>query len=187
MTTQADRADQLDPGSRDARVRASSIADQWTRRAILDMVRESGGQISERPIYQGSSVSRPDAEPMAALGTIRYVEAAARHNARRYIRDAREAGHGWHGIGAALGLTGGTGYGETVAEAAYTYAAGDLDSAYARSYGRSFTWTCPSCDGTIHDRGPYSGPENDEEDHARDCPRLAAVVAAFDAQWEAEA
>ena len=86
MTTQADRADQLDPGSRDARVRASSVADQWTRRAILDMVRESGGQISERPIYQGSSVARPDAEPMAALGTIRYFEAAARHNARRYIR-----------------------------------------------------------------------------------------------------
>lgn len=73
-----------------------------------------------------------------------------------------------------------------MAEAAYTYAAGDLDSAYARSYGRLFTWTCPSCDGTIHDRGPYSGPENDEEGHARDCSRLAAV-AAFDAQWEAEA
>ena len=85
MTTQADRAD------------------QWTRRAILDMVRESGGHISERPIYLGSSVSRPDAEPMAALGTIRHVEAAARHNARRYIRDAREAGHGWHDIGAAAG------------------------------------------------------------------------------------
>ncbi len=55
-----------------------------------------------------------------------------------------------------LGLTGGTGYGETVAEAAYTYAAGDLDSAYARSYGRSFTWTCPSCDGTIHEPGGHT-------------------------------
>ena len=121
---------------------------------------------------------------MAALGTIRYVEAAARHSARRYIRDARdarEAGHGWHAIGAALGLTGGTGYGETVAEAAYTYAAGDVDSDLVRSYGRSFSWTCPSCDGTMHDWGPYSGPENDEEGHARDCSRLAAAVAAFDA------
>ncbi len=169
MTTQADRAD------------------QWTRRAILDMVRESGGHISERPIYLGSSVSRPDAEPMAALGTIRHVEAAARHNARRYIRDAREAGHGWHDIGAVLGMTGGTGYGETVAEAAYTYPAGDLDSAYARDYGRSFTWTCPSCDAAIHDRGPYSGPANDKEGHARDCSRLAAAVAEREAQWEAEA
>lgn len=74
-----------------------------------------------------------------------------------------------------------------MAEAAYTYAAGSPDSDYARSYGRSFTWTCPSCDGAIRDRGLLAGPADDEEGHGRDCTRLAAAAAAWDAQWEAEA
>jgi hypothetical protein len=178
MTTPADQV-------REARARAARRADQWTRRAVLDMVGESGGVLTERPIYEGSAVTRPDAEPMDALRTIGSGEAAARNAGRRYIRHAREAGSTWHEIAGALGLTAGDG--ETAAEAAYTYAAGSPDSDYARRYGRSFTWTCPSCDGTIHDRGLLSGPANDEEGHGRDCIRLAEAEAEWDAQWEAEA
>jgi len=62
-----------------------------------------------------------------------------------------------------------------------------VDSAYAGDYDRLFTWTCLSCEAAIRDRGPHSGPENDEEGHARDCSRLAAAVAEREAQREAGA
>jgi len=37
-------ADQADKDGRDARAKAADIARQWTRRAVLGIVRESGGQ-----------------------------------------------------------------------------------------------------------------------------------------------
>jgi hypothetical protein len=52
-------------------------------------------------------------------------------------------------------------------------------------YGRSFGWTCRSCDKAISDRGPCNGPADDEHGHARNCTRLAATIADWDAQWEA--
>lgn len=56
----------------------------------------------------------------------------------------------------------------------------------ARRYGRSFTWTCQSCDKAISDRGLISGPADNEHGHAGNCPRLAAAIARWDARWETE-
>jgi hypothetical protein len=75
--------------------------------------------------------------------------------------------------------------GETIAEAAYTYAAGHPGTETARRYGRSVIWTCPSCDSLVSDRGPCNGPADDEHGHASTCRRLAATISAWQAQWEA--
>ena len=76
--------------------------------------------------------------------------------------------------------------GLSVAEAAYTYAAGNPYTDTAVRYGRSFTWRCRSCDQAISDRGLIAGPADDELGHTDDCPRLAAAIAEWDAGWEAE-
>ena len=76
--------------------------------------------------------------------------------------------------------------GLTVAEAAYTYAAGNPCTDTAIRYGRSCVWWCRSCDQAISDRGLIAGPADDELGHTDDCGRLAAAVAEWDAGWEAE-
>ena len=88
-------------------------------------------------------------------------------------------------IGAALGLPSGgdVGAGETIAEAAFGYAAGPPGSHWNRTYGPSVTWRCLACSGLVSDRGPVSGPRDDEPGHAAGCQRLAAAVAAWDASW----
>jgi hypothetical protein len=79
---------------------------QWARRAVFGIVRETGGQIIERPMFRRDPESGPtrDAEPVAGLRAARDVELAARFCARGCIRHAREAGHDWHEIRAALGI-----------------------------------------------------------------------------------
>jgi hypothetical protein len=91
-------------------------------------------------------------------------------------------------IGAALGLPSGgdVGAGETIAEAAFRYAAGSADSHWNRTYGPSVTWRCPACGGLVSDRGPVSGPRDDEPGHTDGCQRLAAAVAAWEASWSDE-
>ena len=131
---------------------------------------------------------RPRPGPLAGARSARDIELGSRHAAREYIRAAREAGHGWDEIGQALGLAPGGDAdqeGLTVAEAAYTYAAGRPDTE-APWRPRSFTWRCRSCEQAISDRGLIAGPADDELGHAEDCPRLAAAVADWDASWEAE-
>jgi hypothetical protein len=136
-----------------------------------------------------------DIGPLAGADVSRQIELAARDHVRDYIRFAREAGHTWHEIGTAMRL-GPDGdaqqAGDTVAEAAFTYAAGHPGTEHARLYGRSVAWHCGSCDRAISDHGLYNGLADDERGHAGDCPRLAATIAAhhaeceaFDAEWEA--
>jgi hypothetical protein len=50
---------------------------------------------------------------------------------------------------------------------------------------RSVSWRCGSCDEVIIDRGLCDSPAEDERGHTRSCPRLAATIAAWDAEWEA--
>ena len=104
-------------------------------------------------------------------------------------RAAREAGHSWDQIGHALEVIPNADadqVGLTVAQAAYTYAAGSPHTDTAVRYGRSFLWRCRSCDQAISDRGLIAGPADDELGHAEDCLRLAAAIAGWDADWEAE-
>ncbi len=158
------------------------------RRTAFTLARDSGSQAITRPAYPGSRTTVRDVEPLAGMRAARNLELGARRTAREYIRAAREAGHSWHDIGTALELHPGGDLqqaGETIAGAAYTYAAGHPGTETARRYGRSFIWTCPSCDSLISDRGLCNGPADDEHGHASTCRRLAMTVAVWDAQWEA--
>jgi hypothetical protein len=117
-------------------------------------------------------VARPDAEPMAALRVIRYVESAAA-NARQQIhplhprrargrvevaRHRRRPGPWPRRSPAQIPL----------AEVAYEHAAGEPERAWSDT---SFPWTCSACAGLIIDRGPAygGGPEDDEPGHAQGC------------------
>ena len=158
--------------------------------AVQRIVRDTGGQFVTRPLFGGEpdGPTTRDAEPLTGLGTARAAELAARGLARRYVRAAREDGHSWTVIGAALGLPSGgdVGAGETIAEAAFRYAAGPPNSHWNQTYGPSVTWRCPACGGLVSDRGPVSGPRDDEPGHNAGCQRLAAAVAAWEASWAGE-
>ena len=172
----------------DDRLNALRTARDAARRAAIEVARSAGAQIITRPAYQGAQMTIRDLEPLAGMRASRQVELGARGAARDYIRQAREAGHGWHQIGQALELVPGADLdqqGMTVAEAAYSYAAGRPDTDTALRYGRSFVWTCRSCEHAISDRGLCDGPADDEHGHADNCARLSATVADWDAQWEA--
>lgn len=172
----------------DDRLSALRTARNAARRAAIEVARSAGAQFITRPAYQGAQIDIRDLEPLAGMRASRQVELGARGAVRDYIRQAREAGHGWHRIGQALELVPGADpdqQGMTVAEAAYSYAAGRPDTDTALRYGRSFVWTCQSCEQAIGDRGLCSGPAEDEHGHADNCPRLSATVADWDAQWEA--
>ena len=181
--------------SLEAREKAVSAARQAARHAAVGLAREQGAQVISRPAFRGAQGIIQDVEPFAGLRAAREVELGARHTARGYIRDAREAGHTWQQIGTALDLTPGGEAdldGGTAAEAAYSYAAGSPGPEAAWRYGRSFSWTCGSCEGLISDRGLCNGPADDERGHADGCARLAATIAAWDAEsaaldaaWEA--
>lgn len=165
------------------------------RREAFQLARDSGAQITSRPVLRGDTQPTvADVEPAAGARAARDLELAARGTARDYIRQAREAGHDWDQIGHALGLVPGGGAGReglTAGDAAYTYAAGRPDTE-APWQPRSFYWTCRSCDQNISDRGLVQGPADDEPGHAENCTRLGAAQASWnaqaaqrDAEWEA--
>jgi hypothetical protein len=159
---------------------------------VFRLARDSGADLADRPILSSRNeliTTVRDVEPLAGARAARDLELAARHTARDYIRQAREAGRGWEQIGHALGVTPGADAdqaGLTIAEAAYTYAAGNPHTDTAIRYGRSFAWQCRSCEQVISDRGPIACPADNEPGHGEGCGRLAAAVAEWDAGWEAE-
>jgi hypothetical protein len=174
-----------DPGER---ARQFAAVGDHARGAVIDLARDRGAEFTTRPA-RDSGLTVPDLEPLTGARAARDVELGARHAARGYIRQAREAEHGWDQIGQALGVAPNADAdqtGLTDAEAAYTYAAGSPYTDTAVRYGRSFVWRCRSCDQAISDRGPIAGPADDELGHTGDCPRLASAVAEWDAGWEAE-
>jgi hypothetical protein len=179
-----------EPRNRQACVKVAEAARQWIRRAVLDIVCQSGGRTVIRPIFSQRPdlhMTTTDAEPMAGILAVRQVEHAARKLTREYVRQAREDGHTWQEIGAALDLSASAAHrGVSLAEAAYDDMAGDPDSEYASQYGRTFAWTCPTCRAVVSDRGPCSGPAEDEQGHADGCARLASKIAAWESGWDDE-
>ena len=167
-----------------ARKQIADLARQWSTRAVLGIVRESGGQIVDRPVFP----DRPDlllkitgTNAMAGLQATVALKHAARKLSLDYVRYAREDGHSWQDIGIALGVSADPEAGISAAEAAYEYAAGTTPA------WRSFAWVCLQCRATIIDRGPDVGhPADCEEGHADDCTRLAAAVAAWTASRDDE-
>lgn len=168
-----------------AQWQATDAARHEARSAIERLALNAGAQISTRPAWPGSDITVNDVDALAGLNAARNLELGARHTARDYIRQARDAGHTWHDIGAILNLTRDADTaGESYAEAAYDYAAGqpDPDAPWRQ---RSFRWTCRACNQAIADHGIWNGPADDEQGHAQDCPRLAATIRKWDAHWEA--
>ena len=175
-----------DPGER---ARQFAAIGDHARRAVISLARNRGAELTIREADRHSGMTARDLEPLTGARAARDIELGARHAARDYIRQAREAGHSWDQIGHALGVAPNADADQTglsVAEAAYSYAAGSPYTDTAVRYGRSFTWRCRSCDQAISDRGLIAGPAGDELGHTGDCPRLAATVAEWDAGWEAE-
>jgi hypothetical protein len=167
-------------------------ARETARREASRLARDADAAIVTRPMFRGDKEPAVrDVEPVAGARAARDLELAALGTARDYIRQAREAGHGWEQIGRALGLDPGVGpdRGEaTAADAAFTYATG-RPGTEAPWEPRYFGWTCRSCDQPIADRGLIQGSADDEPGHAQNCPRLAAAIAEWDtqaAQWAAE-
>jgi len=179
-----------DTNARDAE-RRSHEARATARREAFRLARDSGAEIVTRPVFRGDNQPTVrDVEPLAGARAAHDLEVSARGIARDYIRQAREAGHGWEQIGRALRLDASDpDRGEaTPADAAYTYVVGRRESEPPWE-PRYFGWTCRSCDKSITDRGLIQGPADDELGHADDCPRLAAAVAEWDAEterWEAD-
>jgi anti-sigma regulatory factor (Ser/Thr protein kinase) len=167
--------------------RAQASPGYRTIQAIRDLARDRGAEFITRPNFPGSRLTVDSLEPLTGARAARDIELTSRHAARDYIRQAREAGHGWEQIGHALGITPNADAdqaGLTVAED--TYAAGNPHTDTAIRYGRSFVWRCQSCDQAISDHGLIAGPHDNEIGHAENCGRLAAAVAEWDAGWEAE-
>ena len=179
--------DRPEPGGREARTKLVNDARRRARRATLDIVRESGGRVVDRPVFRGGpdrDMTTTEAEPMAGLQAACHLEHAARSVARDCIRNAREDGRSWQEIGVALGLDTTEDRGISVAEAAYDYAASEPFSEYDP---RSVPWTCKACLAVIADRGPGTGhPADAEPGHADGCSRLAATIAAWHASWDEE-
>jgi hypothetical protein len=161
-------------------------ASRAARRAAIDLARSEGTQLTARPAFPGSQIVTTDLRPLEGARALRRIEIGARQEALEYIRQAREDGASWDQIGRTLGLSPGTGEsGTTVAEAAYTYAAGSPDTDLARRYDRSFGWVCGTCQRFIDDRGVQTGPADDEHGHTETCQRLAQTITAWETQWEA--
>ena len=169
----------------DERASAANAA----RQALIGLARDRGFDFTPSPAGRSLGFTTRDLEPLTGARAGRDIELASRRAARDFIRQAREAGHGWEQIGHALGLSPNADAdqaGLTVAEATYTYAAGNPHTDTAIRYGRSFVWRCLSCDQAISDRGLIAGPADNEIGHADNCDRLAAAVAEWDTGWEAQ-
>ena len=158
---------------------------QWARRAVLGIVRESGGRTVARLVFRGQpglDLTITDADPMSGLKAAATLTSAARRLTLDYARQAREDGRSWREIGLAIGPGGVPEAAGDVADAAYDDLAGT--TAFAQS---AFAWVCPACRNMVIDRGPQAGnPADCEEGHASECPRLAAAVAAWNAAWDDE-
>jgi hypothetical protein len=173
----------------DERAKQFAAIRDHARQAVIGLARCRGAEFTTRPAFRDSDLTVRDLEPLTGARTARDIELGARHAARDYIRAAREAGHGWDQIGQALGLAPSADAdqaGLSVAEAAYTYAAGNPHTDTAIRYGRSFLWRCRSCDQVISDRGLIAGPADNEPGHTDSCPRLAAAIAEWNDGGEIE-
>jgi hypothetical protein len=176
------------PRPRSQRAIQFGHADHATRRAIITLATASGAEPVTRPAYRGSPVSVPDVRPLDGMRTARDLEIAARQAAQAYIRAARETGRSWTDIGYALEVRPGADpqqAGDTIAEAAYTYATENPGTTSARRFGRAIIWTCSACDQVITDHGPFNHPADNEHGHAPACQQLTAAIQAWDTQWEA--
>jgi len=169
---------------KDAVTAAASDAYFAAQSSVRRLAEAEGAEIRERPVWPGAFSTTRYAEPLAGIRAAQTVQRTAERVADDYVRHARVEGIGWREIGEALGLgEDGQRTGYDLAVAAYEHVVGEPDLLR----DPSFYYTCPACEQGISDRGPYeSHPEDNERGHAEGCTRLAADVAAWQAQRDAE-
>ncbi len=159
-------------------------------RAVLASVRRlaeaEGTEIRELPVWPGAFSTMRYAEPLAGIRAARTLARAAERAVGDYVKHARRDGISWQETGEALGLAeNGQRTGYDLAVRAFEYIT-DAEH-HDRFDTLSFYWTCPACEQGIGDRGPYeSHPEDNEHGHAEGCTRLAADIAAWQAERDAE-
>ncbi len=156
----------------------------YLRRHVQAMATAAGAPAIERPAWPGSLSTTTYAEPLAGLREAVSLRSSAERVIEDYAKYARVEGVSWREIGEALGLAADEA-GRSVAELAYEQVVGQPDLwSQVNMY-----WTCPACGQNVTDRGPYdSHPLDNEHGHAEDCSRMAAAVAACQAErdrWEA--
>jgi hypothetical protein len=107
------------------------------------------------------------------------LQGAIRQLLHEQARYARGDGEPWERIGARIyGPESGMGQADLATEAFHYVAADPGD-------GPSSAFTCGTCLGLVHDRGPEAGsPLDAERGHAPDCARFGELVRAYNAQWE---
>jgi hypothetical protein len=157
------------------------------RTALHRLVAESGGQMVRRPVFRdrpSADWMRDEPEPLAGIRAAVALEHEARRAIAESARYAREDGISWEQIGETLIPAHPRVEGSSRAEAAFAR----LSWSYDQWQSPSFNWTCPACLQLIRDYGPGIGghPSEIEEGHAESCERLAATVAAWNAQREDE-
>ncbi len=165
---------------------AASDAYYAARASVLRAAEAQGAEVRERPIWPGAHSTERYAEPLAGIRTSLVLQHAAQRVTGDYVRYARQDGASWRQVGEALGLAAdGQRTGYDLAVAAYENVTGEPEP----SREASFYWRCPACEQEVSDRGPYENhPEDNEHGHADSCPRLAADIAAWQAErdaWEA--
>jgi hypothetical protein len=168
----------------DAVTSAASDAYFAAQSSVRRLAEAEGAEIRERPVWPGAFSTTRYAEPLAGIRAAQILTRTADRVAGEYVKHARVEGIGWREIGEAVGLAeDGQRIGYDLAVAAYEHVVGEPDLLR----DPSFYYTCPACEQGISDRGPYeSHPEDNERGHAEGCTRLAADVAAWQAQRDAE-
>lgn len=141
-------------------------AEVTMREVILAYARATGGQ------------HLTGAHPLPCIAASRLLENIAARFTHDYVRLARRDGASWDEIGLVLGFKADEDTGRTVAEQGFE------ESAAHTGYSRqSFVYTCGSCGEHVTDGGPYNAhPLDNESGHAGDCARIAAAVAAYQAE-----
>ena len=177
--------DQTDSASRQDAITDTASNAYWRmRQAAIEIAEAGGAEVHERPMFPGAiSVSRY-VEPLAGLKAAEILADTAARIRREYTQHARAEGITWLQIAQALSLgqdaDGKSGY--DLAVAAFEHFEGQPDL-WNQS---NFHYHCGSCGEWITDRGPYeSHPEDNESGHAADCARLAAELAAWQAERDA--
>src|SRR5262249_2698166 len=168
----------------DERARHFAAIRDHARSAVIGLARCRGAELTTRPMLPDSGLTVRDLEPLDGARAARDIELGARHAARNYIRQAREAGHGWDQNGPGLGVAPNpapTQTGRPAPNAPSPTPAGSPPPDPAARYGGSFPGPCRSCDQAISDRGQVAGPADDEQGHAGECSRLAAAAAEWNA------
>lgn len=177
-------SDHPEPGSGEVAHRVYRQARMSATSAVLRVARATGAHVISRPAWPGSN-SIPDyAEPSSGLRIARALESAATGVTRDYVRYGREAGLTWHDIGVALGFRADPrDSGTNVGDAAFSFAADVRRRSRERPEALTFRWTCPACHQNINDHGPSAGsPSEQQQGHATDCYRMAAFIAAWNAE-----